>query len=850
MASVPPEKRRKKYLHRDAVFDIPSSTKHRWEQRESTDKTNTSPFVNGASCSSSVDRRACANEAAGSADSVPCVGEASCSTATTDFFEVTDIGRGIGADSSEPDDRNCTSDGSRPGSPGESHCSLSKAIDEAGDSDEGGPERPSESLSLLTETTGGSKCASPSSSDTINDVLDDFDFNCPDLEVGSDPEGGSPAPPYDEASLLSDCFAQYGDSTMPHSTTTKTEMIAMIMAFLASFNLPWTALEFLLLMLNKSYGPGSDLKEQAEEPSEIVRDITSAAAYKKLRESDVLNWSDLTVTFNTDGSPLYKSSKSSVWPIQFTINELPPRARFEHCVLAGLWFGSSHPNMALFLEKFVEEVNALDSLTWRHNSSTISSKVYALCCCVDAPARAEVRNHSHFNGYFGCPWCLASGEHLDGCVRYRGTLPDEERTPQGVRRDMELATLTGRPVNGVKGPSPLARLPHFDLVWGFSVDYMHSVLLGVARQFTDYLFNSTNCREDFYLGSPSIVAIVNQRLLSIRPPHTMTRLPRPVGDRCFWKASEWRLWLLFYVLPCTLGILKQRYWKHLRCLVEAIHMLLSEELTPRMLKTAGGLLRKFVGRVEPLYKKGACMTFNVHQLLHLPKAAVQLGPLWAHSAFVFEGGNGEIVKSVTSAKGVPPQIVERVALLQELLQLLNHIPLSSTTRQTCEDMLGYKRVEKCYEFNGASMLGTPKPLARLTFEDQVALDEVGIHLPYSVVEYKRFILDKHVYHSQQYTRTKKRDSSMIITKSGEYCQIVRIVQVLSDCTQCVLLCKKVVMIDGDVRFPDHIKECFVSKQRTFIAVNIEDILSGCLFINFVHEDTAYICDIPNFIERD
>ncbi|CAN7989830.1 unnamed protein product, partial [Ixodes pacificus] len=176
---------------------------------------------------------------------------------------------------------------------------------------------------------------------------------------------------------------------------------------------------------------------------------------------------------------------------------------------------------------------------------------------------------------------------------------------------------------------------------------MHCV---VTRQFTDYLFNSTNCREDFYLGNPSIVAYVNQRLISIRPPHTMTHLPRPVGGRCIWKASECRLWLLFYVLPCTLGILKQRYWKHLSCLVEAIHMLLSEELTPRMLETAAvGLLRKFVGRVEPLYKKGGCMTFNVHQLLHLPKAAEQLGPLWAHSAFVFAGGNGEIIKSVASA---------------------------------------------------------------------------------------------------------------------------------------------------------------------------------------------------------
>lgn len=66
---------------------------------------------------------------------------------------------------------------------------------------------------------------------------------------------------------------------------------------------------------------------------------------------------------------------------------------------------------------------------------------------------------------------------------------------------MELGTLTGRPGSNVKGPSPLARLLQFDLVWGFSVDYKHCMLFGVTRQFTEYLFNSTNCREDFYFGN-------------------------------------------------------------------------------------------------------------------------------------------------------------------------------------------------------------------------------------------------------------------------------------------------------------------------------------------------------------
>lgn len=64
---------------------------------------------------------------------------------------------------------------------------------------------------------------------------------------------------------------------------------------------------------------------------------------------------------------------------------------------------------------------------------------------------------------------------------------------------MKLALQNGVSVNGVKGPS-LATLPNFNLVWCFNVDYMHCVLLGVARQFTEYLLNSTNCHEDFYIS--------------------------------------------------------------------------------------------------------------------------------------------------------------------------------------------------------------------------------------------------------------------------------------------------------------------------------------------------------------
>ncbi|KAG0415916.1 hypothetical protein HPB47_006914, partial [Ixodes persulcatus] len=67
-----------------------------------------------------------------------------------------------------------------------------------------------------------------------------------------------------------------------------------------------------------------------------VTDMTTGKAYATLREKVGMGDSDLSLTFNTNGSPLFESSKTSVWPIQFTVNELPPSLRFKHTTLAGL----------------------------------------------------------------------------------------------------------------------------------------------------------------------------------------------------------------------------------------------------------------------------------------------------------------------------------------------------------------------------------------------------------------------------------------------------------------------------------------------------------------------------------
>ena len=65
--------------------------------------------------------------------------------------------------------------------------------------------------------------------------------------------------------------------------------------------------------------------------SQLCNDICGGKLYKEL----VSNYSRrlqhfVTLTFNTDGIPVFKSSKYAFWPMYLTVNELPYRMRLVH----------------------------------------------------------------------------------------------------------------------------------------------------------------------------------------------------------------------------------------------------------------------------------------------------------------------------------------------------------------------------------------------------------------------------------------------------------------------------------------------------------------------------------------
>ncbi|XP_025162723.1 uncharacterized protein LOC105181603 isoform X2 [Harpegnathos saltator] len=293
-----------------------------------------------------------------------------------------------------------------------------------------------------------------------------------------------------------------------------------------------------------------------------LQDICDGAMYKKLckRNKPLNNMWNFSYTFNTDGCQAGNSNKVSIWPIYATLNELPYKMRSKYMMLLGIWVNKREPNMQIFLQPFVKEVNFLSTygLQWQYDKNTIiTSRIIPVCCYVDSVARPAMLNMKQFNGHYGCTFCEHPTEYVEGYRKYPvSTNIFPNRTNASIKQNMITAHATSIPIKGAKGPSPLMSLKYFDLVNGMVPDYMHSVLLGVTKQLTEMYFSYPG--KKFYVGQPNMFEIINNRLLHIRPPKNITRQPRSLHEWSLWKASEWRSWLMWYSLVCLYGILPKK----------------------------------------------------------------------------------------------------------------------------------------------------------------------------------------------------------------------------------------------------------------------------------------------------
>ncbi|PFX13893.1 hypothetical protein AWC38_SpisGene21989 [Stylophora pistillata] len=387
--------------------------------------------------------------------------------------------------------------------------------------------------------------------------------------------------------------------------------------------------------------------------SSNIRDIVDGTVYRKFKEPGgfLSNKANLTLLFNTDGIPLYKSSKVNIWPVFLAINELPPEERFakKNMILWGLWQGKGKPRFSTFFEVFTDDLIRLKCKGFTI-SEKCSPKVMLALGTTDLQGKAYLMYMSHHNGINGCITCeeegfvTKQGKGHVRCYPFKDP-PAPLRTSESVVENSLSAMESGRRVRGFHDVTPLAKLPWFDLVLGIVPDYMHGVLLGVTKQLLNLWLSSSKHKKPWFIGHKT--KTIDKRLKEMKPPDFIQRLPRQLEtSRAYFKASELQAWLLFYSIPCLIDILPEKYLQHFACLVEGIYILLGDNITPDLLSLARDVLFSFYRDHQVLYGDSNC-SLNVHNIgAHLVTYVQAWGPLWAWSCFPFEDLNGALLESV------------------------------------------------------------------------------------------------------------------------------------------------------------------------------------------------------------
>lgn len=589
-----------------------------------------------------------------------------------------------------------------------------------------------------------------------------------------------------------------------------------------------------------------------------VKDVINSNLYKYLQQQGIVGKNDISLTWNTDGISLFKSSKKSTWSILARINELPFRISKDNIILCALWHDKRKPKMKMFLKPFADEMLDLYNNGFKcspyMSDVEITIKVHAILCSVDTIARPTIQNLIQFNGEFGCPYCLQKGEILSetaGTARVYSKCESEERTVDQHKEHIRLATEENKPVIGVKGPSVVEDIPNLCTLRSYPPDYMHAWLLGIVKTIVRAWFDSSNHKEPWYLGLH--LEEINKRLLDILPPCEVTRTPQNIDNKL--KAAEWRNFLLYYCIVVLLGILPNKYYKHWLLFVRGAHILLKAKRTEQEIQSAEEYLTEFHNGIEDLYGK-QYMTFNVHTLKHVIKYVRYFESLWAWSTFCFESYNGVIKRLYHGTQCIADQIFKsyfRLKLIKKQRHVFSREECSEEARSCFIKLMNECRIKNCIEYNDDLRLfycrsyqlsDLERNLLEIYFEDVVV----------NVSRCDRFVHKSILFHSIDYKRLQKRNNSCFITEDKRIFivdKVIRLKLESSDVDKVVIVARKIQILNEQLRrHIDAPNFVFVGRRTTDLGIlDASSINKKCICMPH-GEEKVVVVPLVNNIEID
>lgn len=364
-------------------------------------------------------------------------------------------------------------------------------------------------------------------------------------------------------------------------------------------------------------------------------------------------------------------------------------------------------------------------------------------------------------------------------------------------------------------------LTDFDIINGFAIDYMHSVLLGIVRKLMSLWFDQRNYREKYYIRKH--IEEVNKRIQQIHLPTEIQRRPRSLNERSNWKANELRSWLLIYSVGTLYKVLPIAYLNNYIKLIAAIAIYLQSSISETDLQNAREYINAFLIEFEQLYGEEN-MLYNLHTISHLPDCVTNLGPIWSYSNFPFENNNGKLVSYVLSTTAVLNQICSKYGLCRTIIY-------SNFDEKVLQfQNLMSKKSHLVTSLNQPKLLGAP----------------VLYHFNNSdFVSYSRVSIKNVMFSSAEYCKNKKCNDSVVKLKSNVYGTIFKILTA-NDNIFFLLKTIKVKTSHIDINCLNYFN--IVESNAATLLVPFDDVESKCILCEF--KELKYIVKFDGFTDKD
>ena len=425
----------------------------------------------------------------------------------------------------------------------------------------------------------------------------------------------------------------------------------------------------------------------------------------------------LVLQFGIDGIPVRQGQH--FWPILCRV--INARNSSPFCV--SVYCGPSKPTcLSDFANPFIEEYLRIKESKLEFIARRLDISINSIVC--DAQARSFCKRITSTCGYYACERCVQKGK----IISRRMTLP---KFNAPLRNDWSFRQLVNRKHHHKTELSPFMKLD-IDMIFGFPLDYMHLVLLGVLKRLiTQVWLGHLPHRLSF-----SQVYQINKLIVKFKKwlPSEIKRKGRPFNEACNWKANEFRTFLL-YTGPIALkSVLSKDNYEHFLYLHVGIRILCSPSSTNDQKLFAGQCLTYFACEFGRLYGSHH-LVYNVHSLSHLATDSLKLGHLDSFSAFPYENYLGKLKRFVDASRSNPSKTLaslkNRLSEIEECTR--RH---SNVTRDENQSILSFLSIKQGQNSVVMTKTGIVVRVSEVT-SDEV----IGIELN----KYKKYGVFKNLY---------------------------------------------------------------------------------------------------------